>query len=115
MTAEVSSEPKTRVVLLFGGRSAEHEVSLLSARNILHALDPARFEPFLIGIDKQGRWRREFAATLEAAAGNPRGGRLDDRAAVIDASILRPGDVVFPVLHGTFGEDGTVQGLLELA
>lgn len=115
MTPEKSGERKTRVVLLFGGRSAEHEVSLLSARNILHALDPARFEPFLIGIDKQGRWRREFATTLEAAAGSPRGVRLDERAAVIDASILRPDDVVFPVLHGTYGEDGTIQGLLELA
>jgi D-alanine-D-alanine ligase len=114
MTNETSAA-NTRVVLIFGGRSAEHEVSLLSARNILHALDRSKFDPFLIGIDKQGRWRREFAATLEAAAGNPRGVRLDDRAAVVDASILRPDDVVFPVLHGTYGEDGTIQGLLELA
>ena len=50
---------KTRVVILFGGRSAEHEISLLSARNVLSALDRTRFEPVLIGIDKAGRWHRE--------------------------------------------------------
>lgn len=116
MATETTAAPKTRVVLIFGGRSAEHEVSLLSARNVLHALDRTRFEPFLVGIDKQGRWRREFTATLEAAAGSPRGVRLDERAAVVEpASVLRPGDIVFPVLHGTFGEDGTMQGLLELS
>jgi len=109
------SGAKVRVVLLFGGRSAEHEVSLLSARNVYRALDRRRFEPFLIGIDKQGRWRRESAATLDAATGDPRGVRLDDGAPVVDAGVLGPDDVVFPMLHGTFGEDGTIQGLLELA
>ena len=115
---------KTPVIILFGGRSAEHEISLLSARNVLSALDRTRFEPMLVGIDKAGRWHRESERTLEAAAGDPRGVMLDASAPAVgmeDALVARgPGaidseDVVFPVLHGTFGEDGTVQGAMELA
>ncbi|HEY0708226.1 MAG TPA: D-alanine--D-alanine ligase family protein [Polyangia bacterium] len=132
---------KTRVIILFGGRSAEHEVSILSARNIYLALDKSRFEPLLIGIDKQGRWRVEPAETLLAAQGDPRLLRLNAAGAEVPVpvrpqaadevatqaanalakpgagplSILSRDDVVFPVLHGTYGEDGTVQGLLELA
>jgi D-alanine-D-alanine ligase len=118
---------KTRVIILFGGRSAEHEISLLSARNVLSALDRTRFEPVLVGIDKAGRWHRESERTLAAAAGDPRGVALDASAPAVgieDALVTRaPGavdaidgdEVVFPVLHGTFGEDGTVQGALELA
>jgi len=118
---------KTRVIILFGGRSAEHEISLLSARNVLSALDRTRFEPVLVGIDKAGRWHRESERTLEAAAGDPRGVMLDASAPAVameEALVSRasdlPGavdidDVVFPVLHGTFGEDGTVQGAMELA
>ncbi|HVZ71713.1 MAG TPA: D-alanine--D-alanine ligase family protein [Polyangia bacterium] len=117
---------KTRVILLFGGRSAEHEISLLSARNVLAALDRERFEPVLVGIDKLGHWRRESARTLEAATGDPRALGLDALAPHVtieqglalsedlDAPIGND-DVVFPVLHGTYGEDGTVQGMLELA
>ena len=118
---------KTRVIILFGGRSAEHEVSMLSARNVWLALDRDRFEPLLIGIDKGGRWRiepeRSWSATgdprlLRLSANgtelvvpvHPDGGGRDNALAV-----LRQDDVVFPVLHGTYGEDGTVQGLLELA
>src|SRR5215471_19677071 len=114
---------KTRVIVLFGGRSAEHEVSLISARNVVSALDRDRFEPVLIGIDKQGRWRRESERTLEAATGDPRLVALDARAPAVsieEGLALAPpsagsgpissGDVVFPVLHGTYGEDGTVQG-----
>jgi D-alanine-D-alanine ligase len=120
---------KTRVLILFGGRSAEHEVSLMSARNVFLALDRTRFEPVLVGIDKQGRWRLEPESTLLAAAGDPRGLAL--RAAgpelrvpvhpepsaleASDRPLIGPDDVVFPMLHGTYGEDGTVQGLLELA
>jgi D-alanine-D-alanine ligase len=118
---------KTRVVILFGGRSAEHEISLLSARNVLTALDRTRFEPVLIGIDKAGRWHRESERTLEAAAGDPRRVMLDAAAPAIAmeaalvpadggaANAVGSDDVVFPVLHGTFGEDGTVQGALDLA
>ncbi len=104
-----------RLVILFGGRSAEHEISVLSARNVYRALDRDRYEPVLVGIDKGGRWRLESPATLDGAHGDPRHVRLDDRAPVVDTGILRPGDVVIPMLHGTYGEDGTVQGLLELA
>jgi D-alanine-D-alanine ligase len=57
---------RTRVVILFGGRSAEHEVSILSARNVLAALDRTQFEPILIGIDKQGRWRAQIRARLSS-------------------------------------------------
>ncbi|HSZ84106.1 MAG TPA: D-alanine--D-alanine ligase family protein, partial [Polyangia bacterium] len=117
---------KTRVIILFGGRSAEHEISLLSARNVLNALDRDRFEPVLVGIDKLGRWRRESERTLEAATGDPRLVALDLSAPPITIEqgltlTQRPGepvgsdDVVFPALHGTYGEDGTVQGMLELA
>lgn len=117
---------KTRVIILCGGRSAEHEISLLSARNVLQALDRERYEPVVVGIDKLGHWRQESARTLEAATGDPRNVALDARASAVTieqglALVDRPGepltsdDVVFPVLHGTYGEDGTVQGLLELA
>jgi D-alanine-D-alanine ligase len=120
---------KTRVVILFGGRSAEHEVSLCSARNVFMALDRDRYEPVLVGIDKQGRWRIEPEQTLLNAQGDPRLVRLaavektllvpvypeNDSQLDVARSVLRHDDVVFPVLHGTYGEDGTVQGLLELA
>ena len=114
---------RTRVVILFGGRSAEHEVSILSARNVLAALDRAQYDPILIGIDKQGRWRAQSERLLAGASGDPRQLRLDDDAPVVAVStapssitqVLDHDDVVFPVLHGTYGEDGTVQGLLELA
>ena len=114
---------RTRVVILFGGRSAEHEVSILSARNVLAALDRTRFQPVLIGIDKQGRWRSQSEKMLAGASGDPRLLRLDDGEPTVALAsapssitqVLDRDDVIFPVLHGTFGEDGTVQGLLELA
>jgi D-alanine-D-alanine ligase len=120
---------KTRVIILFGGRSAEHEISILSARNVLGALDRSRFEPVLVGIDRAGRWHRESERTLAGATGDPRALALDPAAPTvgIEEGLIAgggvaggaggdPGEdvVVFPVLHGTFGEDGTVQGLLEL-
>jgi D-alanine-D-alanine ligase len=86
---------KLRVAVLYGGRSGEHEISLRSAESIIAAMDPARYEVQRIFITQEGRWE-------------PRAISPDPGA--------NPGiDVVFPVLHGTFGEDGTVQGLLELA
>jgi D-alanine-D-alanine ligase len=122
---------KRRVLVLFGGRSAEHEISLLSARFIVEALDPTRFEPILVGIDKQGRWQLESRESLLAtgsdahavalSSGSPQVS-LPPRPASGGAQELSvysraplPIDVVFPVLHGPLGEDGTVQGLLELA
>ena len=112
---------KLRVGILFGGRSGEHEVSLLSATSILNAIDRKKFDVAPIGIDKAGRWLTsgaaqgllegsgpaEPAAALSLAAGSA----LDSHAALGGQSL----DVVFPVLHGTFGEDGTIQGLFELA
>jgi len=86
---------KLRVAVLYGGRSGEHEVSLNSAESIIQAMDPAKYEVQRILISKEGRWQPR--AISPEPGGNP------------DI------DVVFPVLHGTFGEDGTVQGLLELA
>ena len=110
---------RLRVGILFGGKSAEHEVSILSARNVMLALDPARFEPVLIGIDKGGRWLLQEAELLLSAEGDPRLLRLASGAAEATIVPVPSGDtnidVVFPVLHGPLGEDGTVQGLLELA
>jgi D-alanine-D-alanine ligase len=121
---------KTKVIILCGGRSAEHEISLLSARNVLTALDRTRFDPVVVGIDRSGRWHRESERTLAAATGDPRALALDAGAPTVGieeglAVASAPGGalaglpaedvVVFPVLHGTFGEDGTVQGLFELA
>jgi D-alanine-D-alanine ligase len=118
---------RIRVGILFGGRSAEHEVSILSARNILAALDRTRFDPVLVGIDKSGRWLLQAEAALLESARDPRLVRVDTHAAPVvmeprplQADGPRPEgslkvDVVFPVLHGPLGEDGTVQGLLELA
>jgi len=119
---------RTKVIILFGGRSAEHEVSILSARNVFLALDRERFEPVLLSIDKQGRFRREPEETLLEAEGDPR--RLSLAQGVPEVpfpvrpfshqtdsatqTLVGPDCVVFPVLHGTYGEDGTVQGLLEL-
>jgi D-alanine-D-alanine ligase len=118
---------KIRVGIVFGGQSAEHEISILSARNVLQALDRSRFEPVLIGIDKDGRWLAQDELKLLASARDPRLVRIDTGPAaqllpalVNDASGAQNSahgrlDIVFPVLHGTLGEDGTIQGLLEVA
>src|SRR6187551_2088575 len=68
----MTSSPKLRVAVLFGGRSAEHEISLLSARFVVESLDREKYEPVLIGIDKSGRWLLQEEATLLAAARDPR-------------------------------------------
>jgi D-alanine-D-alanine ligase len=145
---------KLRVGILFGGRSGEHEVSLLSAASVLNAIDKDKYEVVPIGITKDGRWlTAEHAENLlrgklvlearQLRAGDP---DITDTAAVLvqgesvvvppepvhresglvpfqtDAALMRRAsdrainvDIIFPVLHGTFGEDGTIQGLLELA
>ncbi|MEW9033253.1 MAG: D-alanine--D-alanine ligase [Planifilum fimeticola] len=118
---------KLRVAVLFGGKSGEHEVSLMSAASLIRSMDPGKYEVFPIAIDKEGKWqvrekavaflegkverdlldtiRKDVPSTLPAEA---------EKAALapLDFETI---DVVFPVLHGTYGEDGTVQGLLELA
>jgi D-alanine-D-alanine ligase len=153
---------KLRVGILFGGRSGEHEVSLLSAASVLNAIDKTKYEMVPIGITKEGRWlTAEHAERLlkgKSADENPAQLRAGDPDATPGAAVLKTGesvvvppeptrrgaglapfqtdpnpdskadaslrrasdrainvDVIFPVLHGTFGEDGTIQGLLELA
>ena len=106
---------KLRVGILFGGRSGEHEVSLLSAASILQAIDRKLFDVVPIGINKAGHWLTSGAAQgLLDGAGTD---ALEPAAALSGQSCLdgQSLDVIFPVLHGTFGEDGTIQGLFELA
>jgi D-alanine-D-alanine ligase len=96
-----------RVAVLLGGRSSEHDVSLASARSVIDALDPERYETVTVEIGRDGRW--------ELGTGN---GSVAETLPVPNSKVpatLGEVDVVFPVLHGPFGEDGTVQGLLELA
>jgi D-alanine-D-alanine ligase len=120
---------KLRVALLFGGKSAEHEISLISARNIFQAMDRKKYEVVAIAIDKHGRWFLDDGARLLRSATQSQvefNGRKnaaavlpgDTRTPVVQPSTRAPFgrvDVVFPVLHGPLGEDGTVQGLLKLA
>lgn len=121
---------KVRVAILCGGRSAEHEVSLQSAFNIIEAIDRDKYEPFLIGIDRQGGWHLyEASAFLRrpddtgAVALREPGNRVmllgsEGKGRVVDVTsghVLATVDAVFPILHGPMGEDGTVQGLLMLA
>jgi D-alanine-D-alanine ligase len=140
---------KLRVGVLFGGRSGEHEVSLLSAASVIKAIDKKKYEVVPIGISKEGRWLlAENAERLLNGTAEPEEAqhlRAGDPAATAPAAVLAAGktvvvppvpgremapfqtehrrledraidvDIIFPVLHGTFGEDGTIQGLLELA
>jgi len=146
---------KLRVGILFGGRSGEHEVSLLSAASVLNAIDKTKYEVIPVGITKDGRWlTAEHAERLlkgDGGASSDKHLRAGDPEATPGAALLARGeavlvppepvhreaglapfqtdhaalrraadrainvDVIFPVLHGTFGEDGTIQGLLELA
>jgi D-alanine-D-alanine ligase len=123
---------RLRVAVVFGGRSAEHSISCVSAGSVMAALDPERYEVVPVGIATDGRWvladpdqrlaitdgklPEVVGGTAVSLVGDP-GGRglavLEPSAAVGPA--LTEVDVVFPVLHGTFGEDGTIQGLLEMA
>jgi D-alanine-D-alanine ligase len=120
---------KIRVAVLFGGKSAEHEVSLQSARNVIAALDKAKYEVVPIGIDKEGRWLLAESSNFLLNSDNPKlislnksntsvavvpqsSGALMELASRRETS---PIDVFFPVLHGPFGEDGSIQGLLKLA
>ena len=121
---------KLHLGIIFGGRSAEHEVSIQSARNIIEALDKDKYELTLIGIDRDGQWYLNDTSHFLLGATRPELLKLNQAS---EALVLRPGsggqqlvkssdmsplpvlDVVFPVLHGTYGEDGAVQGLLRMA
>jgi len=107
-----------RVAVLFGGRSGEHEVSLNSAANVMAALAmlPEKYEIAPIGIDREGNWLLSAEAHQLLSQGQPLGGYEPSRALnAIGPSSVRPVDVVFPVLHGPYGEDGSLQGFLEMA
>ena len=139
---------KVKVAVIFGGRSGEHEVSLLSARSVMNALDPEKYEIIPVGIARTGEWmigvdpmgalESEDYSTMKPAAifadpskkglwsaeengeikiedSSVRPRQIQTSAGMRNLSSLSRVDVVFPVLHGTFGEDGTLQGLLELA
>ena len=146
MTDNRSSDKKIRVGVVFGGRSAEHEVSLVSAKAVLNAIDPEKYDVALIGVTREGRWISLGDAQLAAGNkpdplalmepfSNPKAGDNAAQTALLpDPSASKRGlaeinnlsgaaslqfgapvDVIFPVLHGPYGEDGTMQGLLELA
>ncbi len=109
---------KLRVGVIFGGRSGEHEVSIASAASIFKHLDPGRYEPVPIRIEKDGRWVLTGSVPTAISAADVLQQRQTDALATVEPTQAVAGgrvDVVFPVLHGPFGEDGTVQGLLELA
>jgi D-alanine-D-alanine ligase len=119
-----TEKKRLRVGVLFGGRSGEHEVSLISAASVIQSLDPEKYEAIPIGITKDGRWLAGTAAHKMLPDILRFGERVmlsadPNVAALVPVSDSRPDalrvDVVFPVLHGTYGEDGTVQGLLDLA
>lgn len=120
---------KIIVGILFGGKSAEHEVSLQSAKNVFDAIDREKYTPILIGIDKSGAWLLNDASRFLLHAEDPKRISLNrsgdsvalipqSRGAITNVHTLKQEqtiEVIFPILHGPFGEDGTVQGLLKLA
>ena len=141
-----SPDKKIRVGVIFGGRSAEHEVSLVSAKAVLNAIDPEKYDVALIGVTREGRWlslgeahladgnKSDPVALMEPFSGSKAGVDTAQTALLPDPSASKRGlaeishvggsaslqfgapvDVIFPVLHGPYGEDGTMQGLFELA
>src|ERR1700692_831157 len=130
-TTRKPAKNKLRVGILFGGRSGEHEVSLLSAASILNAIDRTKYEVIPIGITKQGQWLTSTEAQhlltgdTKPAPVLPKSKSIQLSAsadvalqntalALQNGSLAQSLDVIFPVLHGPFGEDGTRQGLFEL-
>ncbi|MCZ0702737.1 D-alanine-D-alanine ligase [Natronobacillus azotifigens] len=118
---------KIRVGIVFGGKSAEHEVSLQSAKNIVDAIDREKYEVILLGVDKAGKWHVSDSSTYLENEDDPKTIRLnktnqqvavipgqtrDQLLNVASESLLEQVDVIFPIVHGTLGEDGSLQGLL---
>ena len=112
------SDRRLRVALLAGGRSSEHDISLASARSVLETLDPARYDVVGVAIGRDGRWALQSgdgdAGVLSTGTEPSRAETLPVPAEAGTLAALGRVDVVLPILHGPFGEDGTVQGLLEL-
>jgi len=104
---------RLRVALLAGGRSSEHDISLASARSVLAALDPDQYDVLSVSIGRDGRWELE-SGVQELPPGETAAETLPVPAEDRSPALLGTVDVVLPILHGPFGEDGTVQGLLEL-
>lgn len=114
---------KTKVGIIFGGKSAEHEVSLQSAKNIIDALDREMFVPILIGIDKDGNWHEYNEDSYLVNKNDPKKIALNEPKQAIqlhlgdlvrEDNILTTLDVLFPIVHGSLGEDGSLQGMLEM-
>jgi len=121
---------KLRVGIIFGGKSAEHEVSIQSAKSIYEALDREKYDPLLIGVDKKGAWHLGPDAGFILNASDPKLIALNGSAPEVvpmerpgealalvspqDGRTLQPVDVFFPIIHGTFGEDGSLQGFMRL-
>lgn len=129
LTYLLMAKPKKHIVLLFGGKSGEHEVSLQSARSVYQALDQEKYNITLIGIDKQGIWHSGSMTELIQNGTNPKLIKLNNSTPEVQVVNGAKGtaivetnnsgesgqiDVVFPIMHGTYGEDGCIQGLLEL-
>lgn len=108
---------KLRIGLLFGGKSVEHEISLRSARNVYQQLDRSRFDPVLIGITKQGSWHLLNSMDQPIQEGNSLALQLSSSEHTFTSTSQNTGtgklDLIFPVLHGTDGEDGSIQGMLQ--
>lgn len=127
MSRNAPATSRTRVAVLFGGRSGEHAVSCLSAASVIGQLDPERFDVTAIGITPSGEWLKIEPSMLPAGSGHVLPQVTTGSAAVLRVDTRSPSitlpataealdvDVVFPLLHGPYGEDGTLQGLLELA
>ena len=129
----MTPKPRIRVAVLAGGRSSEHDISVMSAASVLGALDPDRYEVVPVQIDRAGGWQIEQSSRPALAPGTPalEPGRLALEPGTSDGRALVPAgragvpatagdeagpiDVVLPVLHGPFGEDGKLQGMLEMA
>lgn len=121
---------KIRVAIIFGGKSAEHEISIISAKNVIDAIDKEKYEPIPIGIDKDGTWYLNEQSKFILESSNPKLARInkaDVKVALVpkdnsnelvvisDNKNKGKIDVAFPILHGTYGEDGSIQGLLRMA
>jgi len=121
---------KKRVAIIFGGKSAEHEISIISAKNVIDAIDKEKYEPVPIGIDKDGTWYLNDKSKFILEGSNPKLAKINkanikvalvptnnsnELVSITDSKNKGKIDVAFPVLHGTYGEDGSIQGLLRMA